>query len=483
MNVTLLFRILASVWGILGVALCIPGIVALFIDPSSAFTFLFLGVVIALIAIVVLRATWNTSGDVHQRLALLVVVMSWLSACLIGALPYYILGVCDAPIDALFESSSGFTGTGASILIDIESVPPALLLWRSMTQWLAGMGIVLFFLAILPIVGVAGGGQLFRAEVTGPQKDKITPRVKETAQKLWRFYLLMTLLLVIILLSLGMGVFDAVNHAMTTLATGGFSTKNNGIAFFASPAIEWVITLFMLIASISFMVHFKLFLSRDRQALFNTELKGYLTIVGVITLIVTMRLWNADQNPLFFDALRVASFTVIDTVSTTGFTNYDYTDWSHFIQYLLILLMVMGGMSGSTSGGIKCIRLLAAFKQLTRELIKVVHPSAVVTVRINDNSINEGVANAIWGLIFLYFLVFSILTGVLTFSGLDMLSAGSTVISSLSNIGPAMGDFGPFSNFSNLNLSSKIAMIAGMIIGRLEFYTIVILFTPYFWRR
>jgi trk system potassium uptake protein TrkH len=419
--------------------------------------------------------------ELNARTGFALVTFAWVFSSLVGALPYLLSATLPSVVDAVFESMSGFTGTGASVISDVESVDRGILLWRSLTQWLGSMGIIVFFVALLPALGFSGV-QLFKAEVAGPQKDRLTPRVKETAQKLWVIYLVFTVVCGLALYQAGMPWFDALNHALTTIATGGFSTKNSGIAAFDSAAIDYCLSIGMLLGSISFGLHYRVVVLRDPKALTDTELRwfGALLILAVsvtFSALVGNRLFGPEE------ALRHSVFQVVSIATSTGFSHQDFTLWPPLTQLMLVLLMVMGGMSGSTSGGIKCIRLVAAFKQLSRQLIQVVHPKAVIPVKANQHVIPEPIIDAIWGLLFMYFLVFSITAGVLTTQGLDLVTASTASFSALSNIGPGLGAVGPAANYAALTDISKLTLTLCMLLGRLEFFTVLVLFTPAFWRK
>jgi trk system potassium uptake protein TrkH len=483
MNVGLLLKLLSGLLVILSIVLSIPGIYALYNNEYTYLAFLgpaFIGATLGLCGYLSLR---NNRAELNHRTGLAIVGATWITAGLLGSFPYYLSAVTPSFIDALFESVSGFTGTGATIMVDIESLPNSILLWRSITQWLAGMGIIVFFLAILPILGI-GGVQLFKAEFTGPQKDKITPRIHETAKRLWGLYVGFTLVLMALLCAAGMSYFDAVNHAMTTVATGGFSTRNSGIAAFNSSTIEYIIICFMLMSSINYSLYFLFITSRGKALIQSTEAKWYLGILSIMTLIITLNIWGLSNGTLTLEsAFRKALFSVVCTASSTGYTNVDYTAWPVGLQSLIILLMIMGGMSGSTSGGIKCVRIAATIKQLFKELKQVVHPRGVYTIKFNDHSVPPNVVSAIWGFIFLYYSIFTMMTLVFTFQGLDLVSAATASFSALSNIGPALGTLGPYDNFAALPDLSKVVFTCGMLLGRLEFYTLMVLFTSDYWRR
>lgn len=484
MSLKLVLKILGGLLVTLSVIVMVPGAYGLLTGSPHASVFFQTGAG-ALAAGVLLWAWFHSAGgDVNHRTGFAVVTFSWFGAALLGAFPYYLSGTFESFVDAFFESSSGFSGTGSSVLTSIESQDRSILLWRSMTQWLGGMGIIVFYIAILPILGI-GGVQLFRAETTGPQKDRITPRVQETAKTLWLLYLAFTVLLTIILVLLGMSVYDAVNHSMTTLSTGGFSTRDAGVGAFQSGAVEWAICAFMIIGSVNFSLHYRAIVLRQGGGANDTEFKAYLAILSVSILLLTLVTWSARSYESFYDALRNVAFTVAATASSTGYTNADYLAWPTFTHFVLVLLMVMGGMSGSTAGGMKCVRLVAAFKLLMKELKQAIHPSAVLSVKLNERTIRKNVASAIWGFLFTYLFICTVLIALVMFfeKDIDLVSAGTAVFSVLSNIGPAFGKFGPFDNFAWLTDYSKIVLSIGMVMGRLEFFTVLIVLTPEYWRK
>lgn len=465
-----------------GLLILLPATFSVLDSDHYTFEFFITSAICQLLGLSLFLSQRNYHAELNHRTALALVTFAWVFSGLVGAVPFLLSDSVSSPVDAVFESVSGFTGTGASIIVDVEKLDRGVLFWRSLTQWLGGMGIIVFFVAVLPTLGF-GGVQLFRAEVAGPQKDRITPRVRETARKLWVIYLSLTTILAVILCQLGMPWFDALNHSFTTLATGGFSTRNNGIAAFDSAAIDYVLAIFMLLGAISFSIHYRVFLQRDGSALNDTELKWFLGIIAGTFLISFVCLYVEVYSDNAAYAARMAFFTVCTIISTTGFSHQDHAAWPPLLQVIIVLLMVMGGMSGSTAGGLKCIRLAAAFKQLVKQLMQVVHPKAVLTIKANGHSIPEHVIDAIWGLIFLYFLVFSVAAALLCAQGVDLVTSSSAVFSALSNIGPALGELGPTSNYANLTDLSKVTLIACMLMGRLEFFTALVIITPAYWRR
>lgn len=482
MDFRIVLKLLGGLLVFLGLIVLAPGVYSGLSGGHLGPVFFLTGGSAMLVGVLLYATQSRYRAEPGHRTGFAIVSVSWLSACLVGALPYYLSATLTSFIDCFFESTSGFSGTGASVINNIEGVDPAIVLWRSMTQWLGGMGIIVFFIAILPFLGL-GSVQLFRAEVTGPSKEKITPRVRETAKKLWMLYIFFTVVCGLTLYLIGdMTPFDSVNHALTALATGGFSTKNTGIAAFNSATIEYILTLFMLVASINFGLHYRFLAMRDGSACFDTELKWYLNIVVGMTVVFTLSTWGTNYEH-FETAFRKSFFIVAATASSTGFSNADYLMWPVVCHYLIVLLMVMGGMSGSTAGGVKCIRLVAAFKQFSKELKQIVHPKAILSVKANEQSLAHNVVSAIWGFLFLYFFVFSVATFLLVIYDLDLTTASTAVFSALSNIGPALGGLGPTSTYSSLQFGPKIILSLCMILGRLEFYTVLVIFTITYWRK
>ncbi len=481
MNFKVLTKSLGGLLTIFSIVFLIPALHAIYSSSNTLYNFLIPFMITIISGTALLILSKNVKQEMNHRTGFAVVSASWILVSFLGALPYYYSAIFPTFTDCFFESISGFSGTGASVLTDIEAQDKSLLLWRSMTQWLGGLGIVVFFIAILPILG-AGGVQLFRAEATGPNKDKITPRLKDTARTLWKLYVGLTIFLSFLLYFLGMNLFDAINHAMTTISTGGFSTRNTGINYFESSQIEYIIAFFMIISSISFSLYYRLIDRKNKNDLYDTELKAYIGIVLFSVLILTfINFGNVYEN--LEVSFRKTLFTIAATASSTGFTNADYLPWPIFSHFIIILLMTMGGMSGSTAGGMKCVRTIAAFKLLKKELHQAIHPHGALNVSLNQKAIRPQIASAIWGFLFIYLLTFSIIAAILTLEGVDLVTAGTAAISALSNIGPAFGSLGPFDNYAALSELSKISLSLGMIVGRLEFFTIIVLFTREFWRK
>lgn len=410
----------------------------------------------------------------------ILVSLSWLGASLVGAFPYYISGQIPSFTDAFFETASGFTTTGASILTNIEGLSFSMLFWRSFTQWLGGMGIIVLTVAILPILGI-GGLQLVKAEAPGPVVDKISPRIAETAKKLWLIYVGLTLMEVFFLKMGGVSLYDAFAHSFSTLATGGFSTKNSSIAGFNSPYVEWVITVFMILAGINFSIHFRLLTGRLKNIFRDSELKAYLFITVISTAIASFYLYINTYSSIS-DSLRYGAFQVVSILTTTGFATADYEIWGTVPQTVIFMLMFIGGCSGSTGGGIKVIRVISLLKQAFNEMKYLLHPKGVFILKISGNAVKKDIIYAISGFFFLYITTSLVVTLIVATSGVDILTSFTTALTALGNIGPGFGLVGPTENFAFFKDYVKWVLSITMIAGRLEIYTFLIIFLPYFWK-
>ncbi|MGM0507269.1 MAG: TrkH family potassium uptake protein [Bacteroidota bacterium] len=488
---------LSDVLGILGgfmvalaIAMLLPILIALLYGETTWVNFL-QSSVLCLMAGGILFYFFRPRDELRMREAFLIVSLTWLVGSLVGALPFWLSGTLINYTDAVFEIMSGFSTTGSSILGGtthegvvnpaIESIDRSLLFWRSLTHWIGGMGIILLTLALLPLLGI-GGMQLFKAEYSGSTADKVTPRIQETAKLLWTVYVGLTCAQYLLLwIHPSMDWFDAINHAFSTLATGGFSTKNASIGAFDSIYIESVIILFMFLAGINFALHFRLFTGRTSAVFQNSELRFYTVLTLLFVAGVTLSLWLA--NPLTLgQALRSGSFQVVSILTTTGFGTDDYTLWPHLSFALLFVLFFTGGCAGSTSGGIKMLRISIILKNIQREFRQTLHPHAVLPIRLGQRIVSPSVLRTILSFLMLYLLLF--LTGFVLLAGLgyDPHSAMSASIASIGNIGPGWGDFGPSESYAHIPLIGKWVLIVLMMIGRLEIITVLILFTPWFWK-
>ncbi len=418
------------------------------------------------------------SSDIKSKEGFLIVVLFWLILSLFGSLPFILdKDLSLSFVDALFESISGWTTTGATIIDDLENLSPSILIYRQMLQWLGGMGIVILALAILPMLGV-GGMQLYKAESTGPIKDnKISPRIAETAKSLWRVYIGLTTVCALLYFFAGMSIFDSVAHSFSTIAIGGFSTYNDSIGHFNSPIIEFVCIIFMLLAALNFILHFLAVKSGSIAIYFkDTEVRSFTFIIIIfLSLIYVFHLVNNSDIPL-----RHIIFQLISFITTSGFTSTSYESWPSFIVFTLLLVSFFGACAGSTGGGIKIIRIVLVLRLLKKGLLRTLHPTAQVPVKINDQAISDEVASNIYDFIVFYILSYMILSFLLLIFGNDIATSFSSVASCLNNLGPAVGDAA--NSYSSLSTSSKYVLSFTMILGRLEIYTLLIILTPYFWK-
>jgi trk system potassium uptake protein TrkH len=411
---------------------------------------------------------------------LLTVFLAWTAACLLGALPFYCSGHVPDFTDALFESVSGFTTTGATVLRDIEALPRWLLFWRALTHWIGGMGIVVLTVALLPMLG-AGGFQLVKAESSGPDVEKITPRITLTARLLWLLYIALTALQTLLLICFGMDWFDAVTHAFSTMATGGFSPKNDSIAFYNSPAIEWVCAAFMLLAGFNFSLVWQLLRGRGRDLLHSSEARAYAAVILAAGFVITCSI--LPQSASLEAALRNALFNTATILTSTGLFNENYNAWPSLAQGMLFLLMFLGGCSGSTSGGIKLIRYVILAKQTGNEIKKIVYPRGVFNIRLDGKSGKKDVVYGVAGFVFLYFLLVFLTALLVSSAGEDIFTSLNTALLCLGNIGLGMGKVGPFTSFPEFPRYVKWALSFVMLAGRLELWTVMVFFTRDFWRK
>jgi len=383
-------------------------------------------------------------------------------------------------IDALFESMSGFTTTGATIITNVDALPQSILYYRMQTQWLGGMGIIVLAIAILPMLRIGGMG-LFRAETPGPVKDsKLTPRIAETAKALWMVYVGITILCIIAYDWGGMNLFDAVGHAFSTVATGGFSTHNESFAYWDNPELEVIAMFFMFVAGINFALHFTAWRRASIQHYFkDNELRVYTYLLVVFIALATFALYMTNTFSSFATSLRHGSFHVLSVMSTTGFTTDPFYSWPSFVPLLLIFIAFIGGCGGSTAGGMKVIRVILLHRQALRELRLLIHPNAALPIKYGKQTVTPRLMAAVWGFFLLFVASFAVMTMLLTATGLDMVTSYSAVVACISNMGPALGEAGL--NFASLNDTAKVILSFAMLLGRLEIYTVLVLFLPEFW--
>lgn len=438
----------------------------------------------------------NSARQVNKRDGYLIVTVGWLTMILSGMFPYYLTNSITPFSDIFFETMSGYTATGSTILDDVESLPKSIIFWRSMTHWLGGMGIIVLAIAILPLLGI-GGMQLFSAEApgTGISGDKIHPRISATAKRLWFIYFGLTIFETVALSVAGMSFFDALNHSMSNIATGGFSTKNESLAYWNStPAIQYIVIFFMILAGTNYLLIYSALIGNFKKLFSNTEFSWYISFILVFVLITSFSIYNyvdlqqtSFEHPEIFGKLessfRHALFQIVAIITTTGFVTADFSGLTPFLTMLFFGLMFLGASSGSTSGGIKISRFLILVKNGFLEFKKALHPNAVLPLRYNHNVVKKEVIINILGFFMLYLILFIVGAGVLSIQGLDFISAIGGSAASLGNVGPALGTVGPAFTYTDLTPFAKIWCSFLMLVGRLELFTFLIIFSPYFWQK
>ena len=419
--------------------------------------------------------------DLRAKEGFAVVTFGWLVLSVFGALPFMLSGSIPNFTDAFFETISGFTTTGATILTDIEALPRGILFWRSLTQWLGGMGIIVLSIAILPFLGV-GGMQLFKAEVPGPVADKLTPRVTETAKILWGVYVLISAVEVVLLMLGGMNLYDALTHTFATMATGGYSTRNASIAAFNSAYIDYIIIIFMFLAGVNFSLHYKFLQGGFKVHFRNKEFRYFCAVIIVATLLIGFDTFMNHYGN-FADTLRFTLFQVVSIITTTGYGTADYEQWSYSSQFILLILMFIGGSAGSTGGGMKVVRVYLFVKFMFSEIARLIHPHAVIPVRINNQVVPRDVTMNVLGFFVLGILAYA--GGVLAMSyiGLDLASAAGATAATLWNVGPGLNLVGPTDNYAFIPAVGKWILCFLMLMGRLEIFTVVVLLSPAYWRK
>ena len=461
---------------------CIPFSLVYDFNQELHWDFLLCGAITIFSGLLMILLTKkHKSSEIKKRDGYLIVVGGWLFMTLFGCLPYLISGSIPDLTNAFFETMSGFTTTGSTILDDIESLPKSILFWRSMTQWIGGMGIIVLTIAILPLLGI-GGMELFIAEAPGPTKDKIHPRIKETAKRLWIIYFGLTILETVILMVIGLDFFDALNHSLTTTSTGGFSTKQASIAAFQNPWVEAVIVIFMLLAGTNFtLIYFGLKM-RFNKILKNDEFKWYITSICLV--VITLTLYHSYSHKIaLFKSFREICFQVVSIITTTGYSTADYTIWGSFMSFIFFLFLFSGASAGSTSGGIKIVRIILLIKNGLLEFKRRLHPKAVIPVILNGSSISNQITYNLLAFIFLYLFVFVVGSIFLAALGIDIITSISAVASAVGNVGPGIGKVGPSFSFNDIPNIGKWILSLLMLMGRLELFTVCLLFTPYFWKR
>ena len=493
LNYKIIFHFLGLLLLFNGGFMLLSALVSLIYKDGVTFQIFLAGIITLLVGVVSMVFTRRHKKEINKREGYIVVSFGWVIMSLSGTLPYVLTESIPSFTNAFFETMSGYTTTGASILNDIEAVPKGILFWRSLTHWIGGMGIIVLAIAILPLLGI-GGMQLFAAEAPGPSADKLHPRITDTAKRLWLIYFGYTAAETLLLSVAGMSFFDAINHSLCTLSTGGFSTKNASIAYWnGQPLIQYIIILFMFLAGTNFVLSYFAFKGRIQKVIHDEEFKLYFKFIAIFTIIAAVIIYfRADiskssiVHPMVWgeaeSAFRHGLFQVLSVITTTGFVTADYTLWTPFLIVLFFGLMFLGGSAGSTSGGVKVVRHLILIKNSFLEFKRTLHPNAIIPVRYNNKAINRFIVFNVLAFFILYMLSFII--GALVFSmfEIDFKSAIGLSASTLGNVGPALGDFGPVNNYAALPPLAQWWACFLMLIGRLELFTVLILFTPFFWR-
>ncbi|MDX1328817.1 MAG: potassium transporter TrkG, partial [Arenibacter sp.] len=490
------FRIIFHLMGLLllcnGGFMVLAAIVSGIYEDGVTLDIALAAIVTMLLGMLSMFYTREHDKEVKRREGYIIVTFGWLVMSASGMLPYLFSESIPGVTNAFFETISGYTTTGASIVDDIEALPKGILFWRSLTHWIGGMGIIVLAIAILPLLGI-GGMQLFAAEAPGPGGDKLHPRITDTAKRLWLIYFAYTVAETILLKLAGMNFFDAINHSLATLSTGGFSTKNDSMAYWNDqPLIQYIVILFMFLAGSNFVLSYYAFKGKVQKVIKDEEFKFYSIFTGCFVVLAAVVIYLkanvpvSEFHPMVFgeaeSAFRHALFQVVSVITTTGFVTADFTSWTPFLTILFFILMFLGGSSGSTSGGIKVMRHILIIKNGLLEFKRTMHTNAIIPVRYNNKTVQEHIVYNIIGFLVLYMLLFVVGSLVLGALGLDFVSAIGGAASSLGNVGPAFGDLNPVSNYNSLPSLGKWWCGILMLLGRLELFTVLILFSPHFWK-
>ena len=461
-----------------------PLVVSLFYQSGDSGAFV-ISILITTVVGGVMFIQGRKERDINLRSGFAVVTFGWLAMAFAGALPFYLSGAIPSFTDCVFESMSGFSTTGSSILgphLLIESLPKGVLFWRSLTHWIGGMGIILLSLAILPLLGV-GGMQLYRAEFPGPVKDKLTPRIKTTASILWGVYLLISGIEFTLLCIGGMTWFDAACHTFGTMATGGFSTHTESIAFFDSKFIHYVIIVFMFIAGTNFALHFRFLKGKPGFYWKSREFRLYLILICSFAFILFVTNLIHQQFDSTEEAFRQSLFHTVSIMTTTGFGTADWEIWGDFAQVMMVAMMFIGGMAGSTGGGAKVVRVQIILHQIVVELKKLIHPQAILPLRIGHILVDDNIVRNVLSFILAFVLILLVATAVISAFEIDMVTSFGATLACLSNIGPGLGDAGPADHYGHFPIAVKWILVMLMMLGRLEVFTVLVLFSRYFWRK
>lgn len=480
MNYKAVLSILGNVVKYMVALLFVPLLIALYYGEGDAKSFLLTILIGAPIGFILSNIKAEKKA-IYAKEGFLIVGFAWIIISAIGALPFVISGAIPSFIDAFFETVSGFTTTGATILTAIEGLPKGILFWRSFTHWIGGMGFLIFMLALIPSLG-SNSIHLLKAESPGPSPGKIVPKIKETAKILYLIYFALTLIEGILLMCAGMNLYDAVIHAMGTAGTGGFSNMNASIAAFNSPAIEWIITIFMLIFGINFALYFQILKGNFKGFFKNEELRYYLLIILSAFILITVNIISLNGGDIIL-SIRQSAFQVSSIVTSTGFATVNFNFWPTLSKLIIVMLMFVGAMAGSTGGGIKTVRIVIMLKAIKREINKIIHPKRVNSVKIDGKTVDEDIIHGVFLFIGAYIIISLIAIFIISFDNFDVVTTVTSVITTMSNIGPGLEVVGPAGNFAAFSPLSKLVLSFCMLAGRLEIYPMLIMFSPSIWRK
>jgi len=483
MHIAIIQRIMGQFLMLFSITLLPPVLIDLLYEEDAAHAFFYSYLFLLFIGFLLFLPVRNKKDDLRLRDGFVVVFLFWLVLGVAGAIPLYLYENLNiSVVDALFESISGLTTTGATVLVGLDNLPHSILFYRQELQWLGGMGIIVLAVAVMPMLGI-GGMQLYKAEAPGPVKDnKLTPRIAETAKALWYIYLGLTVGCAVAYWLAGMNLFDAVAHSFSTVAIGGFSTHDASIGYFDNPAIEIVAIVFMFLGAINFALHFSVVRSKSLMPYYrDAEFKLYASILVIVSFLSMYALYSQTIDHDLSHAFREAIFQTVSIATTSGFVTTDYASWPVFIPVLLLFSSFVGGCAGSTGGGIKVIRILLLIKQGQREILRLIHPNARVTVKVGRQPVKNSIIDAVWGFFAAYVALFALMMLILMFNGLDQITAFSAVAATINNLGPGLGEVN--ANYASLSDFNKLLLCFSMFLGRLEIFTLLVLLMPAFWRK
>lgn len=480
MNYRAVFKLLGDVLKYELMLLLIPLFIAVYYGDGDAFSFFITIILMSPIAFFLCKIK-TKKNEIYEKEGFITVGFAWLLISVVGSIPFILSGAIPSVIDAFFETVSGFTTTGASILSEIESLPRGILFWRSFTHWIGGMGFLIFILALIPSLG-SNTIHLLKAESPGPTPGKIVPKIKETAKILYIIYFVLTLIQTILLKFVGLSWYNATLHAIGTAGTGGFSNMNSSVAAFVNPAAEWIITIFMLLFGVNFALYFQILKGNIKNVFKSEELKYYALIIFVAIIFITINIINFNSGKIG-ESIRQSSFQVASIITTTGYATVDFNLWPTLSKMILVMLMFIGAMAGSTGGGIKTVRILIMFKAIKREINKILHPKRIKSVKIDGKVVEEVTISGVFLFIGSYIVISLIAMFMIALDGFDIVTTVTSVIATISNIGPGLEMVGPTGNFSSFSSLSKIILSFCMLAGRLEIYPMLIMFSPSIWRK